>query len=73
MLSAFRSRHAEPALVNPSEPEITPPITRVAAALSTVTAAAFVPKLTGRPSDELPEVCEESIVVARSTALPVIV
>lgn len=69
---AVRSSTPAPSLVSPSEPEITPFMTRVAADWSTVTDPALVPRSTGRPSDELPVVCEESI-VSMSTALPVIV
>ena len=67
VLVPVRSSTPEPAVVSPAEPAIASPITRVAAALSTVTVPAVVPKLTGRLSVELPEACEESIVPDSAT------
>ncbi len=43
-----------PSLVNPSDPEMTPPRARIPPGLSTVTDAAVEPNAIGRFTDELP-------------------
>ena len=70
VLAALTSSVPAPFLVKPTEPEITPPTTSVAAALSTVTVPGLVRSI-GKLTVLVPVVCEASIEVKDALLPPI--